>query len=352
VFQMVNSEMVVLARESRGLTQKELAEKLAITQGFVSKVESGYLGVSPEMLSDLVRVLHYPANFFSQTFPIFPAESHFYRKNKTLTAKVQAEILAKMNIFRKQVKELLDDAEIEFRPLPEFDLDEYGTPEKVAQATRHFLRLPRGPIKNIIKILEDAGVLIIGLDVRTRMFSGAGMHAENPNYIIFVNKDMPADRLRFTLAHELGHIIMHRIVRPMMELEADLFASEFLMPAREVAQYLSNVTLERLASLKKFWKVSMAAILKHALNLGKITQRQYQYIWTQMGMAGYRLKEPPELDAPQEKPTLLSELIELHLEELGYSVEQLSDRLALFADEFVSIYLSPKSHLRLVQQTS
>lgn len=348
MFQMVNPEMIVLARESRGFTQKELASELNVTQGFVSKVETGYLGVSADMLKDLVRVLRYPEHFFYQTFPIFPAESHFYRRNKTLAAKAQAEILAKMNICRKHVKELLDDAEIEFKPLPQYDLDEHGTPERVARLVRQFLRLPRGPIKNMVKLLEDAGVIIISLDVGTRMFAGAGMHAENPNYIIFVNREMPADRLRFTLAHELGHIIMHRIMRPLMELEADLFASEFLMPAREILQYLGDLNLERLASLKKYWKVSMAAILKNALNLGKLTQRQYQYLWTQMGIAGYRLKEPPELDVTQEKPTLLSELIELHLKDLGYTVEQLSQKLALFVDEFIATYITPKSHLRLV----
>jgi Zn-dependent peptidase ImmA (M78 family) len=348
--EVINPEMIVLARESRGLTQRRLATELDITQGFVSKMESGYLGVSPEMLQALVKTLHYPEKFFYQNFQIFPAESHFYRKHKTLPSRAQLEILAKMNIFRKHVKELLDDAEIEFKPLPEFDLDEYGTPEAIARATRQFLRLPRGPIKNMVKLLEDAGVLIIGLEVRTRMFSGAGMHAENPNYIIFVNRDMPTDRLRFTLAHELGHIIMHRVMRQLMELEADRFASEFLMPAREIAQYLVDITLERLANIKKYWKVSMAAILKHALNLGKVTQRQYQYLWTQMGMAGYRLKEPPELDVPQEKPGLLSELIDLHLKELGYTVEQLSEKLALFTDEFISTYIAPKSHLRLVQR--
>ena len=349
MYEMVNPEMIILARESRGFTQKELAAKLNVTQGFVSKIESGFLGVSPDALKELVKVLHYPEKFFYQEFPIFPAESHFYRKNKTLPSKTQAAILARMNILRKHVKELLDDAEIEFRPLPEFDLDEYGTPAKVAQATRQFLRLPRGPVKNMVKLLEDAGVLIIELNASTRMFSGAGMHAENPNYIIFVNRSMPADRLRFTLAHELGHIVMHRIMRPLMELEADIFASEFLMPAREIAHYLVDLTLDKVASLKKYWKVSMAAIIKQAVSIGKITQRQYQYLWTQMGMAGYRLKEPPELDIPEENPSLLSELIELHLKELGYTIEQLSQRLALFVDEFVLLYMPPQSRLRLVQ---
>lgn len=348
--QMVNPDMIVLARESRGLSQNELAKHLHVTQGKISKIEHGLLGVSPEMVGRLVEELKYPEQFFYQRFQVFPAEMHFYRRHKTLSAKKQVEILAMMNIRRKHVKELLDDAEIEFRPLPECDLDDYNnSPEEVARAVRHFLRLPRGPIQNMTKVLEDAGVIVIHLDVDTRLFSGASMHAEKPNFIIFVNKDMPGDRLRFTLAHELGHIVMHRLPTPNMEDEADRFASEFLMPAREIAQYLKNLALDKLPGLKKFWKVSMAALLKQALNVKGITERQYQYLWTQMGKANYRLREPPELDIPQEKPSLLGELIELHLKELGYTVEQLSEKLAYKAEEFTSVYMVPNRHLKLMR---
>jgi len=349
--EMVNPDMVVLARESRGLSQSELAKHLHVTQGKISKIEHGILGVSPEMLEQLIEELKYPEQFFYQKFQVFPAEMHFYRRHKTLSAKKQVEILAMMNIRRKHIKILLDDAEIEFRPLPECDLENYNnSPEDVARAVRHYLRLPRGPIQNMTKILEDAGVIVIHLDVGTRLFSGASMHAEKPNFIIFVNKDMPGDRLRFTLAHELGHIIMHRLPTANMEEEADRFASEFLMPAREIAQYLSNLALDKLAVLKKYWKVSMAAILKQAQNLKQISQRQYEYLWTQMGKAGYRLNEPPELAIPQEKPSLIGELVELHLKELGYTVDQLSDKLAYRAEEFASVYLIPNRHLKLLQQ--
>jgi Zn-dependent peptidase ImmA (M78 family)/DNA-binding XRE family transcriptional regulator len=347
---IVNSEMVVLARESRGLTQKELAKRLDITQGHMSKIENNLLGVSPEMLSELVRILKYPEDFFYQTFQIFPPEMHFYRMHKTLSAKKQNEILAMMNIRRKHIQEFLDEAEIEFEKLPECDLDEYKTPEDVARAIRHFLRLPRGVVKNMTEIMENAGIIIIHLDVDTRMFSGCSMHAENPNFIVFVNKNMPGDRLRFTLAHELGHIVMHRLPTPNMEEEADRFAAEFLMPAMEIAQYLSDLALDKLASLKRHWKVSMAAILQHAKRLGKISQRQYEYLWTLMGKAGYRLKEPPELDVPQEQSSLLAQIVDLHVKEMGYTIEQIAKKLAFTVEEFNSIYLAPTKHLRLLQR--
>lgn len=346
----VNPEMIVLARESRGLTQKDLASRLQVTQSHISKIESGLLGVSPEMLVDLVNILSYPEEFFYQTFQVYPPEMHFYRIHKTLPLKKRNEILATMNIRRKHIKELLDEAEIEFEPLPFCDLDEYKSPENIARAVRHFLRLPRGPIKNMTRILEDAGIIIVHIDVGTHRFSGCEMHAENPHFIIFINKDMPGDRLRFTLAHELGHIVMHRLPTPNMEEEADRFAAEFLMPALEIAQYLSNLALDKLATLKKYWKVSMGAILVHAKRLGKVTQRQYEYLWTQMGKAGYRVKEPPELDIEQEKPTLLAQLIELHLKDLSYSADQIAKKFMLLVDEFISMYTIPDKRLRLLER--
>lgn len=346
----INPDMIALARESRGLSQRDLAKQLDVTQGLISKIETGHLSVSQDMLDALVSALKYPEKFFHRTFQVYPPGMHFYRQHKTLSARKAQEILAKMNVRRAHVKVLLDAAEIDYKPLPECDIEQYGSPEEVARTARHYFRLPRGPIQNLTELLEDAGILIIHCDVGTRMFAGASMFAEKPNYIICVNKDMPGDRLRYTLAHELGHMIMHKLPTPSMEEEADRFASEFLIPARDIGQYLSNIALDSLANLKQYWKVSMAAILRQALRLRKITDRRYSYLWTQMGAAGYRLREPPELDIPVEKPTLLAELIDLHIKELGYSEEQLSDMLACDVDEFIELYMPQNRRLKLIRK--
>ncbi|WAC08749.1 MAG: hypothetical protein OS130_06045 [Thermodesulfobacteriota bacterium] len=84
------------------------------------------------------------------------------------------------------------------------------------------------------------------------------------------------------------------------------------MPEDAISRFLNNITLPQLANLKSYWKVFMAALLHRSYDLKKITTRQYQYLWMQMGKAGYRTKEPPEFDIPKEIPSLLKDLIETY----------------------------------------
>jgi Zn-dependent peptidase ImmA (M78 family)/DNA-binding XRE family transcriptional regulator len=348
--QMVNPDMIALARESRGMTQSDLARRLNVTQGLISKIESGHVGVSPDMLAELSSILIYPEKFFYQRFNVYPAGMHFYRCHKTLASRKQLELVARMNISRRHIRELLQAADIDYKPVPTLDVDEYGSPEEAAKALRHFLRLPRGPVENLTEILEAAGILVVPLDAGTRKFSGASMLADKPNYVIFVNREMPGDRLRHTLAHELGHIVMHSMPTPQMEDEADRFASEFLMPIRDIGQYLKDLNLERLATLKGFWMTSMASILVKAFREERIAERQYRYLWMQIGKAQWKLREPIELDIPQEKPTLVAELIQLHLKELGYTLDQLSDKLNYDLEEFKALYIPQTTHLKLLRR--
>jgi Zn-dependent peptidase ImmA (M78 family) len=125
---------------------------------------------------------------------------------------------------------------------------------------------------------------------------------------------IPTDRLRWTLTHEVGHIVMHRFPTDGMEREADQFAAEFLMPAREIQAQLFGVTLPRLAALKPYWRVAMS----------------------QMGMRGYRTHEP--VDIPAEEPTLLKELLDFHRKELGLNLQSLAKMMCVKEAELLSEY--------------
>jgi Zn-dependent peptidase ImmA (M78 family) len=349
---IVNPKMVTLARESRGHSQQELADMLKISQGILSKIESGQLRVSYALIEHIATELKYPVSFFYQNFEVYPAGMHLYRKHKTLPAKDLSRITALMNIYRSHVKSLLNAAEIEYEPLPECDVDEYGSASEIARAVREHARIPRGPIANITSILENMGIVIVPFNPGNRMYQGASILAEKPNYIVLVNAHMPGDLFRWTLAHEFGHMVMHRLPTADMENEADEFARELLMPANEIGPYLSDLTLETLASLKKYWKVSMFAILVHAQRLGKITDRHYRTLITRLGSVGItRLKEPAELAVPLEQPTLLNELVEFHSKELGYTPEQMSELLCLEVDEFLEKYRVNNRQLRLIRKT-
>lgn len=350
--QTVNPAMITLARESLGMTQTELADKINLPQSKLSKIEGGQIICPPDVLVSLVRVLRYPEKFYYQTFQVYPAGMHLYmfRKHKTLPAKDLSRIAAWMNLYRFHVRHLLKAAEIDYKEVPHFDIEEFESITDMARAVRQYAHVPPGAIENVTSIVEDMGVVVIPFDPGTRLFAGASMLTEKPNYVVVLNSTMPGDRWRWTLAHELAHMVMHRIPSINMEAEADEFAAEFLMPSREIGQYLSDLTLEKLASLKRYWKVSIFAILQHALRLGKITERHHRTLITRLAAVGItRLKEPAELFIQPEKPTLLPELLDFHASELGYNAEQISDLLALNTKQFLDKYDFSGSKLSAVR---
>ena len=124
-----------------------------------------------------------------------------------------------------------------------------------------------------------------------------------------------------------------------METEANRFASEFLMPTHEIKPYLSRLNMPKLAALKREWKVSMGALIERAFELGTITESQRRYFIINLRRSTHSFREPPETDVPIESPRLLTELIEMHLGELGYSVSEMSSMVAELEPNFRSLYL-------------
>ena len=157
--------------------------------------------------------------------------------------------------------------------------------------------------------------------------------------LFFVNINAPSDRMRLTLCHELGHMILHTATildDSVMEEEADRFAGAFLLPAREVRPQLRQFNLRQLSNMKRYWKVSMAAIATRADQLGLITQYQKKSFWVEMSRLGYRKREPNE---PQkERPKLISKMISYHIDVLKYSRSELAKILYLSLSEFDRMY--------------
>lgn len=114
---------------------------------------------------------------------------------------------------------------------------------------------------------------------------------------------------------------------------------EFLLPEREIYNDLQDLDIATLANLKKYWRVSMMTLLKRAEALEAITSRQKHYLRSQLTQAGYKHREPVELDVNGEEPSLLNEVIETHRKELGYSIEELCQILAINEDEMWAMYL-------------
>ncbi len=119
------------------------------------------------------------------------------------------------------------------------------------------------------------------------------------------------------------------------------------MPRKEIKSSLYSLTWAKLIDLKAHWKVSMAAIVQRAHELGTITDSQRQYQFIQFSKRGYRTREPDETDVPIERPSLFDELIQAHTKQLAYSTTELAALMLLEEEELKASYLE-KGRLRLV----
>lgn len=348
----VNHKLIALARESRGISQKELSRQLSVSQGKISKIESGLIPTNDEELGRIATVLRYPRDRFYLDDTVYgaPIAELFHRKRASVSQRLLTKIYAQIELRRMELTRLLKSIEYPEISFPRLDPDEFdGDVERIAQTVRTIWRIPKGAIANVTDIIEDAGGIVFEFDFETDKIDAISMWTPGMPPIFFVNPNAPTDRLRYTLCHEIGHIIMHSIPSPTMEDEANKFAAEFLMPAYEIRSRLRGVRLPDLAALKKYWKVSMQALLFRAGELNCIDFHQKDYLWRQFSRLGYRTKEPVELSVPKEPPKLLKELILVYTQELKYSFNEIAQIIGLFEREASSLYHPGQSHLHLVK---
>ena len=338
---VVNPAMITVAREARRMTQGELAGTLGVSQGKVSKWEAGLLGVSDEDLDALSRALRFRRTFFFQDGPVYGVGSSclYHRKRQSLQVSDYRTLLALMNIFRLQCVSLLRGIEIDSRlQVPRLDIADFdGSAEDVARLVRGMWQLPSGPIANLTGLIESAGGIVIAFNFKTDKLDAVSQWPAGGPPLFFANGGVPSDRLRYTLAHELGHVVMHTVPTSDLEAEADRFAAEFLMPAKDIAHELTRFSLEKAFALKTRWRVSAAALIRRARDLGKITPTQYRRMFTRLGSLGYRRVEPNPIEL--EVPQTLRRLLDVHTKEHGYSIAELAALTHLDESEFVNAYL-------------
>lgn len=342
---LFNPSLVVVARQSRQLSQTGLAKKMSLNQGHLSKIENGQISPSKDIVEKLSSVLEYPSGFFYQGEQIIglPMSVHppKHRKKANVSQRDLEYVHAKTNIRMIHIKKLLQSVDVEAEyPLPHLDPEEYDDDiERIASLLRKTWLIPPGPINNLTAAVEKAGVIVILCDLEGIAIDGLSIFRHGYPAFIFLNKSQPADRMRFTIAHELGHLVMHRTPSPNMEQQANDFASAFLMPKDDIKKYFtSKINLPLLASMKKVWKISMAAIAMRAKTLGVITKDQSTYLWKSISQHGYRLHEPANLDFEYDFPTTLPEILKAHIDQLHYDVAGLSSILELHEHEFRKMY--------------
>lgn len=339
----INPEVLIVARESRGRTQKEVADAAGVTQGLISKAEHGIGSIGPDELAAVAEYLGYPTRLFYEPGRVREVGSPclYHRKRKTLPAKMLRQLDARMYMRNINVRRLFSDLEVwGDRTFHTMDPDEYGgSAIEVARALRRAWRIPDGPIPNLTTLVESAGGVVLMEDFGTHKLFGMSCWTTNGHPLFFLNSAIPTADLRWTLAHELGHMTMHAVPpEGDPEAQADAFAGEFLAPEALFRPDLRKLDFERLPNLKSYWRISMKAVIKRAQTLGAIDVATSTRLYKQHSARRYNTSEPYPLSP--EPPSLVGAAIRVHLDDHGYTQLELAEALLLTAKEFGREFLA------------
>ncbi|MBA3474909.1 MAG: XRE family transcriptional regulator [Rubrobacter sp.] len=342
---MINGERVKQGRELRGLTQTELAERIDKDQSTIAYIERGSLQPSDEVLEAIAIQTGFPPSFFRrESRSGFTSGSLQFRARK-----MSAGERTRVYQYARTVWESAEKMAEQINELPVRIPKLHEPPEIAADVTRSELGLPPDtPIPHVINAVERAGVLVLTVPLPLKKWDAfclwAGEETKRP--VIVIASEAPGDRLRYSVAHELGHLVLHRSLQgelKVIDQEANRFAGALLMPEAAMRQELvPPVSLTSLAELKVRWGVSIQALAGRARDLGIITERQHKYLFEQLAVRGWRKQEPSELAVPIEKPRAVRKMAELLYgnpidykrlaADVGFTTQFAKEIMALHAD--------------------
>jgi Zn-dependent peptidase ImmA (M78 family)/DNA-binding XRE family transcriptional regulator len=310
---MITPARLQQARELRGWTQTALAQQVGVHPSAIAQLETGRIQPSPAVLDAIGRATGFPPAFFTRpSGPALPPGSLRFRARAAMTARQRRQAWWYAQTLYELMASMAVQTEYPTPRLPRLD----GDPEAAAAVTREALGLaPDRPIGPLLRTLERSGVWVLAIPVplprRDACSAWAGGDGATP--VLVVAATPAGDRRRFSVAHELGHLVLHQIPEGpphALERQADAFAEAFLLPAAAMREALvPPITLTTLADLKARWGVSLQALIRRALTLECVTPSQYRSLSAQLGARGWRTREP--VAVPVERPRALRQLAEL-----------------------------------------
>lgn len=324
-----NGERLKAARRFNKLTLAELAEKVNVSKQMLSKYEKDISQPSAEVIIQLESSLGFPRRFFYENSLHSDSIGNTYFRSLSKATKKDIEAQKLRVDFLEPIFKLIDDyIELPDANIPTFnpDLDI----EHVAGKLRDAWNLGREPVKNIVEILEINGIVVstskMNLQVIDAYTQTRKINNKNVYFVILGNDKGNFFRRQFDGAHELGHVILHESSldvstltseqEKQIEAEANQFASAFLLPKETFSRDVSIMptNLEHYLYLKKKWHVSVGAMVRRAFSLNIINSAQYTTLQRKMSYKGWRTLEPFDEDYLPTKPVLLSEAINVLLE--------------------------------------
>lgn len=307
------------ARIIRRYTITELAMKLSISKQAVSKYETGKSQPSPEILMKIVDILKVPVNFLTKE----NMNNLEFEENSLCFRTASKTKLAEIEYARIKLKWAVETSNglfscIDENILPDFpDFSNCSKIEEKALLLRKHWGLGLEPIENLTAIVEQNGILVFNLNNEEISIDAYSQWIGQQAYIVVNSLKGTAVRWRFNIAHELGHLVLHKNIKKrdvlcvgkseLFEKEANEFASIFLMPSDSFRLDFISDKLSYFIDLKRKWGISISAIIYKAGELQLISDKKRDSLNRQLSSKGWRKREPLDDEILYERPILLKQ---------------------------------------------
>lgn len=313
------------------MSKKSLAAALNVSPRAATGWEKGEYPPEPDHLSSLAVVLGFPKAFFLLDDPAgTTSDAVSFRSLSKKSAAQRDAVLAMCDL----AIDLIRWIEERFG-LPEWEqLEFYGeAPAIAANLVRQRWGLGIKPVKNMLHLLEAKGVRVLSLSENCREIDACSFWSDHTP-VILLNTTVSSERMRFDLAHELAHLVLHQPhenVGPEAEKEANKFASEFLMPQGSIVAHRPKApTIRSLLKHKKYWNVSAAALAYRLHAEGYISDWNFKSLNIEMGRRGYRTTEP---ESSLRETSHVLELVLKRLRDLGIGTTFIANQLGMPTEE-------------------
>lgn len=336
---------LTIARKLAGWRKSSLVTAIGMSPAAVSSWEFGDKRPSPAAIAQLALTLQVDPSFFSsRPSSLSSAKSTPHFRSLRSTSQIARDQADAYGLLAVDVASALETrVELPAVNIPVFPVDESGLegngPELAARHVREGWSLPAGPIRNMIRLLENNGVLVVFSPEQTASVDAYSFSTAVRPAIVLNPVKRDYYRQRFDAAHELGHLVMHGDAEPggrLVEEQANRFASEFLVPEAEIKDELPTAinaaAWRTLGRLKEEWRVSLQSLLFRARQLGRLSDVSYRNAMMTVSAKGWRRAEPG-LISTVETPSLLARSVELLTAE-GVSEQALIHECGLPAELF------------------
>ena len=323
-----NGQRLGVARRRRAMSKVALAAQIGTTPGAITQYEASRRQPREDVIDKFSTALSFPHRFFAGDDLVEPPqEGTNFRALSKMSVRERERSIAAGSIAL-----MLSDWIDERYECPDPALPDLAglTPQQAASALRDFWRLGDEPIDHMIEFGERAGIRIFSLPrdcVNADAFSF--WLGERP--FLFVDTLKSAERRRWDVAHEIGHLVLHALDAPRSrerEREADEFAAHFLMPHSSVLAHAPRrTTIRTLLRAKEIWGVSLVALIRRMHDLGLIRDWERQMLFMRVSKHGWRRSEPNEV--PVERSVVLSIVLD-KLAKSGVAVPDIAAELCVY----------------------